>query len=397
MDKRIEHVLPGEILAADITDRAGRLLFPKGAMLTQSAIAALRQRGVTDLAVVGEKVPLNAELLEKATERARKYYAGHDLGKPPGPILLGLRTEAEAQRMERGLPPLLRDCRKPVGPVQSPCELPVFCMDSFEPPQLSAVAHELNLALFAPEPSSSRIVELIGRSPGLTVRLLRLVNTPLYGFQGKVETVSRALTIVGLREVGTLASSLLMVEQFGVIPKSVIEMRTFIEHCLGCALASKALAEATGLAEAEQAFVAGLLHDIGRLYFFTSFPERSRFCIDSALKHERPLMTEESLFFGVDHPLMGMRLLDQWGMPAALSQAVGAHHDPMQADEPQLAGILHLADVLVHAMGLGCSGACGPPEALPEVMELVPVGPVQLADIAARIENQLGAIVAAFE
>ena len=88
MDKRIEHVLPGEILAASVMDSAGRLLFPKGATLTESAIAALRQRGVTDLVVVGEKVPLNAELLEKATERARKYYAGHDLGKPPGPILL---------------------------------------------------------------------------------------------------------------------------------------------------------------------------------------------------------------------------------------------------------------------------------------------------------------------
>jgi len=89
--------------------------------------------------------------------------------------------------------------------------------------------------------------------------------------------------------------------------------------------------------------------------------------------------------------------LDEWGMPAALSQAVGAHHDPMQAEEPGLAGVVHLADVLVHAMGLGCSGACGPPEARPEVMDLVPVGPDQLADIAARIENQLGAIVAAFE
>jgi HD-like signal output (HDOD) protein len=86
-------------------------------------------------------------------------------------------------------------------------------------------------------------VEIISRSPGLTARLLRLVNTPIYGFHRKVETISRAVSIVGLREVGLLASSLLMVEQFGVIPKSVIDMRTFLEHSLGCALTCKELAE----------------------------------------------------------------------------------------------------------------------------------------------------------
>jgi len=397
MDKSIEHVLPGEILAADVVDHGGRLLFSKGATLTENVIAALRQRGVDVIAVAGGLVPLNPELLEIATERARKYYAGHDLGMPPGPILLGLRTEAEAQRMEKGLPALLRECKGPVGTVYSPQELPFFSLESFEPPQLSAVAYELNRVLFSPEPSSQQIVEIISRSPGLTARLLRLVNTPLYGFQGKVDTVSRAVTIVGLREVGMLAASLLMVEQFGVIPRSVVEMRTFLEHCLGCALASKALAETTGLVEAEQAFVAGLLHDLGRLYFFTAFPERSRYCMDSALQHERPLMVEEVRFFGIDHATMGQRLLDGWKMPPHLSQAVGNHHNPLRATAPQLPGIVHMADVLVHAMGQGCSGECGPPEVCPGLTDLVVVRPDQMADTAARIGDQLGSIMAAFQ
>ena len=397
MHKRIEHVLPGEILAADLVDTAGRLLFPKGATLSENAIAAMVQRGVTNVEVEDERVTLTAQQLKQATENAYRFYAGHDLGVSPGPILLGLRTEAEAMRIERGLLPLLRDCRGPVDPVPQPQELPMFCLDSFEPPQLSAVAHELNLALSAPDPSSKKIVELITRSPGLTAKLLRLVNTPIYGFHRKVETISRAVSIVGLREVGMLASSLLMVDQFGVIPKSVIEMRSFLEHSLGCALTCKALAESTRLAQPEQAFVAGLLHDIGRLYFFTSFPERSRYCIDSALKHKRSLMTEEALFFGVDHAEMGEQLLDGWRMPGNLSRTVGCHHDPARAAGLPLAGIVHMADLLSHAMGLGCSGECGPPEARPEVMDLVPVQPEQLVDIALRIEAQLGLIMNAFQ
>jgi hypothetical protein len=142
--------------------------------------------------------------------------------------------------------------------------------------------------------------------------------------------------------------------------------------------------------------VAGLLHDVGRLYFFTSFPERSRFCIDSALKHQRPLLTEEALFFGVDHATMGQRLLDGWKMPEGLGRVVGSHHDPLRAPGLPLAGIVHMADILTHATGLGCSGECGPPQAHPEVMDLVPIPPEQMVDIATRIEQRLGAIMGAF-
>ncbi|GAB6111429.1 HDOD domain-containing protein [Desulfomicrobium salsuginis] len=397
MEKLIDRVTPGETLAADITDGTGRVLYPRGATLNGSAIEALRQRGVSTVSVVGEHAPLNPSLLAKATERARKYYAGHDMAISPGPVLLGLRVEAEAQRMEKGLPALLRECRKPVGDTPSPEELPTFCLDSFEPPQLSAVAFQLNRELSTPEPSSRKIVSIIGQSPGLTARLLRLVNSPLYGCHGKVETVSRAVTIVGQKEVGMLASSLLMVEQFGVIPASVVDMRTFLEHCLACALASKALAEATKAVEPEQAFVAGLLHDIGRLYFFTAFPERSRYCINSGLRHGRPLMDEEVLFFGVDHGTMGRHLLEGWGMPRSLSQAAGFHHDPLKASDPMLPGVLHLADLIVHAMGLGCSGECGPPPIRPGFAALLPLRPDQTADIASRIAAQLDAIVAAFD
>lgn len=396
MDKPLALVLPGETLETDVLDVKGRLLFPKGATLTASAIEALRLRGVASVSVVGETVPLNAELLEKAAERARKYYTGTDLTASPGPVLLGLRTEAEAQRMERGLPPVLKECRGPMDEVPLPTDLPLFSLDNFQPPELPAVAYELNRVLFGADPSTQEVVSIIERSPGLTSRLLRLVNSPLYGFHGRVETVSRAVTIVGLREIGMLASSLVMIENFGVIPPSVIEMRSFIEHCLSCALASKTLAEVTGLAEAEQAFVAGLLHDLGRLFFFTAFPERSRFCVASARQHGQPLMVEEVRFFGTDHAVMGQRILEQWGMPEALSHAAGYHHDLSLIPEDRLTAVVHMADVLAHALGLGNSGECGPPPLSPALHELIPVRPDQLADIAARICDQFEAISAAF-
>lgn len=397
MDKILDDALPGEVLAEDILDSSGRLLFPEGAKLTEASIKALRQREVVQISVVGERIPLNVELLKKATERARKFYEGQDLAVSPGPILLGLRTEAEARRLEERRPPLLQDIQEPLGDVPSPSDLPLFCLNHFQPPELPAVVHELNRALAVPDPSSQTVADVIGRSPGLTARLLRLVNTPLFGLQGKVGTVSRAVALVGLREIAMLASGMIMVEQFGVIPRSLVDMRSFLEHSLGCALAAKSLAAATGDIEPEQAFVAGLLHDIGRLYFFTSFPERSRYCIDSSLKHGRPMMQEELLFFGADHAMVGERILNQWHMPPTLQDAVAHHHDPFTSVNPLFPCIVHLADVLVHAMGLGCSGDFHPPAICPGILDLVRVSPESLVEIAAGVEDRLETIVAAFQ
>ena len=397
MQKPIKRVLPGATLARDVLDAAGRILYPAGSTLTESAIEALLQRGVTEVDVAGEFAPLNPALLTMATERARRYYVRQDMTVPPGPILFGLRVEAEALRMERGLPALLRDCKGASRDVPAPHELPAFSLNNFEPPQLSAVTFQLNRELAAAEPSSSKVVEIIGMSPGLTARLLRLVNSPLYGARGKVETVSRAVAIVGLREVGMLAAGLLMVDQFGVIPSSVVDMRTFLEHSLACALASRELARTTGLMDPEQAFVAGLLHDIGRLYYFTAFPERSRFCMDSALAHDRTLLEEEVLYFGQDHAAMGRQLLEGWDVPATLCLAVAHHHDPLRASDPMPAGVVHLADAVVHAMSLGSSGECGPPAFRPGFTAMVPLAADQLADIASCIGEKLDAIVAAFQ
>jgi putative nucleotidyltransferase with HDIG domain len=396
MEKPLSRVLPGATLARDIVDPAGRIIYPAGATLTESALEALRQRGVSEVDVADDFAPLNPALLATARERAGRYYAGLDMSIPPGPVLFGLRVEAEAQRMERGLPALLKPCKGPAAETPGPDDLPTFSLDNFEPPQLSAVAFQLNRELMAPEPSSRKVVEIIGMSPGLTARLLRLVNSPLYSSRGTVDTVSRAVAIVGLREVGMLAASLLMVDQFGVIPSSVVDMRSFLEHSLAVALASRELARASGLAEPEHAFVAGLLHDIGRLFYFTAFPERSRYCMNSARKHGRSLLEEEVLFFGEDHAAMGRDLLEKWDVPASLSQAAAYHHNPLRATDPLLPGVIHLADALAHAMGLGNSGDCGPPVVRPGFAAMVPLAADQMADIAACIGRQLDAIVAAF-
>lgn len=394
MDKQLDKAQPGDVVTSDIVDSTGRVLMPNGATLTAQNLAILHQHGISHVEV---RPPFNPVLADKARTLAVKYYAGHDLGVTPGPVLLGLRTEAELRRLEAGTSPLLRDCHGPIGLVPEPHELPSLCMDGFTPPELPAVVLELQELLTAPNPSNQAVAEAIGRSPGLAARLLRLVNSPVYGLAGKVDTLFRAVTIVGLRDIGMLATGMAMIEQFGIIPRSVVDMRSFLEHCLGTAIAARALAETTRQVSAEKAFVSGLLHDIGRLYFFTAFPERSRFCIDSARKHGRTLQDEEKAYFGVDHCTLGRQLLMEWRMPPSLCLATAFHHHPFESRDPLLPGIVHLANVLVHATGLGTSGECGAPRVSPGILELIPVNPDQLADLASTIEHTTEAVMAAFQ
>jgi hypothetical protein len=115
-----------------------------------------------------------------------------------------------------------------------------------------------------------------------------------------------------------------------------------------------------------------------------------------ALARGRSLLEEEVRYFGRDHASMGCRLLEGWGMPSTLVQAVAHHHDPLRAADPMPPGVIHLADSVVHAMGLGSSGECSPPAFRPGFAAMVPLAADQLADIASSVGEKLDAIVAAF-
>lgn len=377
MEIPIDRVLPGDILDEDIIH--GRaLLFPKGASVTEQTLAALRQRQVATVCVIPRTgTPVDAALLARAAHFAKAFHGEPDPASALDQALFELRVRGEVLRLEQGRPPLAEECPGEVGEAVSPESLPAFCLDRFSPPELPSVVVELNQLLSSPQASSQKVAELVGCTPGLAARLLRVVNSPLYGLQGRVDSLSRAVSIVGMREVGMLASGLVMIEQFGVIPRTVIGMRSFLEHSLGCAVVARALAEIGDPAGVEQTFVGGLLHDIGRLYFFTAFPERSRYCLRSARKHGRSLADEEQAFFGTDHAALGGALLRQWQMPEALCRAVSGHHAPPGGEG--LTCRVHVADAVVHAMGVGCSGRGAPPCLLREEVERT------LGDLAPRI------------
>ncbi|ROR32061.1 putative nucleotidyltransferase with HDIG domain [Inmirania thermothiophila] len=214
--------------------------------------------------------------------------------------------------------------------------------DLASPPEVCVRLFELMRSETA---GAKEIGEVIALDPNLTARLLELVNSAYFGMARRVDTVSRAVTIVGLRELHQLVLAVQAVSVFSNIPITLVDMRTFWRHSVATALLAKELARRAGVLHPERLFVAGLLHDLGSLVLYRERPEVMRELLIAADGDEAVMerLEEERLGFG--HAELGGALLACWNLPPELCRAVTHHHRPLEAPGPGLEpAIVHLAD-----------------------------------------------------
>jgi HD-like signal output (HDOD) protein len=139
-------------------------------------------------------------------------------------------------------------------------------------PSLPEIFYQLKQAIDDPESSFDEIGKIVGNDPGLTARLLKIVNSAFFGFPQQVETISQAIGIIGREQLSDLVISTVVMNQFNNIPQSSLNMESFWKHSIACGLSAQNLALAIGEANLERYFVAGLLHDIGRLVIGIELP-----------------------------------------------------------------------------------------------------------------------------
>mgnify|MGYP003966136279 FL=1 len=193
------------------------------------------------------------------------------------------------------------------------------------------------------------IAEIITLDPSLTVRLLKIVNSAFYGLRGEVETIPHAMGIVGTEQLMQLVLATTVVGQFKNIPKDMMDMDYFWKHSVACGLSARAINEAREENEGESIFVAGLLHDIGRLVMCLKVPDQLKIVLGFAKKSGDRWYKAEAKYFGFDHGGVGGALLRAWTLPKKLQEAVAHHHFPASAKKyPQEAAIVHLADRISH-------------------------------------------------
>jgi len=197
-----------------------------------------------------------------------------------------------------------------------------------------------------PDSSASDLARVILKDPSLTARLLRVVNSPFWGQTREITTINEAVVTLGMKTVTAIALSASVydvISGFGV----AIDRKRFWRHSLEVALAARLLAEKTGHKPSEEAFVAGLLHDIGMLVLEDAFPDEFR-RIWKLVEAGEDHVTCEQRAWGTDHARAGQFLLNQWGLPGSIGEAVRDHHRTYAAGEdvPEtpLALIVNLAN-----------------------------------------------------
>lgn len=245
----------------------------------------------------------------------------------------------------------------------------------------------LNALLEDPECPASAIGQLIGRDPVLTARLLRLANSSFYGFPSRIDTVSRAITVIGMQALRNLVLVTSAVDSLSGLP--VPDMKDYWRHSLRAAIVARTLAIRCRAAEPEALFAAGLLHDIGIQIIAAKLPEIARELDFRARDTGRSIAEVEREVLGFDHAEVGAELLSTWRLPPTLSEPVAWHHRPLEAGEMQLAAlIVHAADMFAHELESARSDGV-----LAAVLARLPAAAIEIlqpdAELVLRVEDEL--------
>lgn len=208
-----------------------------------------------------------------------------------------------------------------------------------------------------PNSSSDEIAKIVMEDPGLSTRLLKLVNSSLFSFPGEIDTISRAIALVGTQQLRDLATATCVIEMFEDVTSDFANMQAYWNHCLGTAVCARLLAAYCEEENIERCFVAGLLHDIGSIVIYLRGGKKLKRMIARCESDKQLITAAERATFGFDHTDVGRELLVLWGLPSVLQEAVGNHHAPIRAKRfPRVACITHVAEFLVESRQLGSSG-----------------------------------------
>lgn len=201
----------------------------------------------------------------------------------------------------------------------------------------------------SPHTSAEDIGEVIGKDTALTSRLLKLVNSAYFGLPVKIDTVTRAVNMIGMRELRNLTMAACAAEVFARVPGDLIDMATFWQHSVYCGLLARNLAQHCSVLHSERLFTAGLLHDVGRLLMLMKLPDETAKAQFLRQQSDKDICEHEQQLLGFDHAEVGQVLLLHWNMPSNLCTSILYHHDPRSAHDAHLeAALIHIADQVAH-------------------------------------------------
>jgi HD-like signal output (HDOD) protein len=256
---------------------------------------------------------------------------------------------------------------------------------------------QINEALNNPKSSAAFIADIISKDTSLSAKLLRLVNSAFYGLPKQIDSLSRAVTILGSQELLTLAVGVSVIKLFKDIPADFIDMESFCKHSIVCGiLAGLIAAQVNRNLSEERFFVGGLLHDIGRLFMLTNYSQMAQETLIVSRQQKAELVPIESEVWGFNHATIAGELFRIWKFPATLETPIRYHHNPLASQPPLEPGIIHIADIMAHSLDMGESGNWYVPALEPEIWEMTGLAENIIPFLAKRTDQKIANIMRVF-
>jgi len=227
-----------------------------------------------------------------------------------------------------------------------------------ELPALPNVTYKVLKLTSDPKTTIPELSDVITKDQVLTAKVLRMANSAYYGYARRIYSIDEAVVVLGF---STIRSLVMAASVFNVLDKEFqgyfLPKGDLWKHSMLTALTARLLAKRTGYELPDQAFVAGLLHDIGKVVLNTYMTKAFHSVLSKVNETRIAFMEAERDILGFDHAVVGARVAEKWNLPEALVEAIGKHHCPREAtNNPKLTSIVHIADAASMSMGIGLGG-----------------------------------------
>ncbi|NOZ25839.1 MAG: HDOD domain-containing protein [Nitrospirae bacterium] len=267
-------------------------------------------------------------------------------------------------------------------------------------PTLPSVVLKVNRALMDNSATIDSVSSIVEKDPALTAKVLRLANSSYYGFSCHVDTLSRAITVLGFNAIRSLATTVSVFKIFGRRVVESFDMQGLWHHSLGCAIASKALVHSMGTELQEKAFVSGLIHDIGKVVIAQNLPEETDEVLKRLEDGDAPDMAEiEEEVIGFSHTGVGALIAERWRFPKEFSEAIRRHHGvAVSGNDPEeglsvLTYAVYAGNQVAKDLGLGRSQNMRVKEVHPLVWEKLCLSVKTLPELFDGIKSDFSSVV----
>jgi len=400
----VDNLKPGQVLCEDVRDVSSRLLLSKGMQIKPEHQRIFKIWGVTEVMVAGDQriepapeMGVDPETVKQVTSLMEVLYQGVDRNHHAMKELFWISVDYRSRQAVIAAKPRVNGDAAGGTAKLGPGELrKKIDLTEIKLPEIPAIIFELNEVIAAPLTSAQDIARIVNKSPSIAALLLRVVNSAFYGFPSRIDSINRAVTLIGSKEITNLALGISTMRIFKSIPGGTVNMNAFIRHSLATGILARVMAAHKNLQQTEQLFISGLLHDIGRLIIYKYFPSQAGAIFSQSYNQGRSLLEVEKNILGWNHARIGKHLLEKWKLPLSLESNIYHHHQPLRAKDPVKTTIVHMADIMANSLGIGTSGARGVPGFDEEAWEQFGLPPASFKGIIQQALHQYAPLESIF-